>query len=162
MLFRHWGTAVEEPDKFDAIEIALEGEPDEPDGDSVLASGLNGDGCSVGIMSMSEVEIPRAGEIIARRFTHLKRDERGYLGLKLNRKRRFSWKKGVRAGRGFVWTSREAGHGVVKMEDGPVDKSPSSISTEDRGAVVGDSERDFSNELPSTLMASLVSLACPW
>ena len=39
-----------------------------------------------------------------------------------------------------------------------MDESPSSISTGDSGAIVGDSERDFSNDFPSTLMVSLVSL----
>ena len=103
------GTAVEEPDEFDAIEIALEDEPDELDEDRALVLGLKGDDCPVRIMSMSEVGFSRAGEIIVRRFTHLKREERGYLGLKPNRKRRLSRKRGVQVERGFVLTSREVG-----------------------------------------------------
>ena len=41
------GAALDDPDEFDAIEIALEDEPDEPDEDSALVLGLKGDGCPV-------------------------------------------------------------------------------------------------------------------
>ena len=41
------GAAFDDPDEFDAIEIALEDEPDEPDEDSALVLGLKGDGCPV-------------------------------------------------------------------------------------------------------------------
>jgi hypothetical protein len=37
------GTAVDDPDESDAMEIALEDEPDELDEDSALALGLKGD-----------------------------------------------------------------------------------------------------------------------
>jgi len=41
------GGAVDDPDELDAIEIALEDEPDEPDEDSTLLFGLKGDDCPV-------------------------------------------------------------------------------------------------------------------
>lgn len=37
-----------------------------------------------------------------------------------------------------------------------MDESPSSISTGDKGTIIGDSGRDFSNGFPSTLIVSLV------
>ena len=37
------GAEVDDPDELDAIEIALEDEPDEPDEDSTLVFGLKGD-----------------------------------------------------------------------------------------------------------------------
>jgi hypothetical protein len=39
------GPAVDEPDELDAMEIALEDEPDEFDEDSALVFGLKGGGC---------------------------------------------------------------------------------------------------------------------
>ena len=41
------GAAFDDPDEFDAMEMALEDEPDEPDEDSALVLGLKGDGCPV-------------------------------------------------------------------------------------------------------------------
>ena len=41
------GTAVDDPDELDAMEIALEDEPDEPDEESALLFGLKGDDCPV-------------------------------------------------------------------------------------------------------------------
>lgn len=41
------GTAVDEPDELDAMEIALEDELDELDEDSVLPLGLKGHDCPV-------------------------------------------------------------------------------------------------------------------
>lgn len=41
------GTAVDEPDELDAMEIALEDELDELDEDSELLVGLKGDDCPV-------------------------------------------------------------------------------------------------------------------
>ena len=41
------GAAVDDPDELDAIEIALEDEPDELDEDSALVFGLKGDDCPV-------------------------------------------------------------------------------------------------------------------
>jgi len=41
------------------------------------------------------------------------------------------------------------------MEEEPVDESPSSTSTGDKGTIMGDSERDFPNDFSSTLMVSL-------
>lgn len=41
------GAAVDDPDELDAIEIALEDEPDEPDEESALVFGLKGDDCPV-------------------------------------------------------------------------------------------------------------------
>ena len=45
--------------------------------------------------------------------------------------------------------------GLFKMEEDPVDESPSSISTGDKGTIMGDSERDFPNCFSSTLIVSL-------
>ena len=48
--------------------------------------------------------------------------------------------------------------GLFRMEEDPVDESPSSISTGDRGTMVGESGRDFSNGFSSTLIVPFVSL----
>jgi len=42
--------------------------------------------------------------------------------------------------------------GLFKMEEDPVDESPSSISTGDKGTIMGDSESDFPNCFSSTLI----------
>jgi len=60
------GTAVDDPDEFDAMEMALDDEPDEPDEDNALVFGLKGDGCPVdredgGVVSISEVSIFAGG-----------------------------------------------------------------------------------------------------
>jgi hypothetical protein len=39
------GAAADEPDELEAMEIALEDEPDEPDEDSVVLLGLKGVDC---------------------------------------------------------------------------------------------------------------------
>ena len=44
------------------------------------------------------------------------------------------------------------------MEEEPVDESPSSMSTGDRGTIMGESGRGFPNDFSSTLMASFVPL----
>ena len=44
---------------------------------------------------------------------------------------------------------------LFEMGEDPVDESPSSISTGDKGTIMGDSERDFHNVFWSTLMVSL-------
>jgi len=41
------------------------------------------------------------------------------------------------------------------MKEDPVDESPSSISTGDKGNIMGDSRRDFRNGFSSTLIVSL-------
>jgi len=52
------GTAVDDPDEFDVMEIALEDEPDELAEDSVLVFGLKGGDCPVnlrGVVSVLEM-----------------------------------------------------------------------------------------------------------
>ena len=44
---------------------------------------------------------------------------------------------------------------LFEMGEDPVDESPSSISTGDKGTMMGDSERDFPKVFSSTLMVSL-------
>ena len=88
------GTAAEEPDEFDVIEIALEDAPDELSEDSALVLGLKGDDRPVSILSTSAVGFSQVGKTIARQFTHLKREEHGYLRLKPNRKHGLSQKRG--------------------------------------------------------------------
>ena len=46
---------------------------------------------------------------------------------------------------------------LFKMEEDPVNESPSSISTGDNGTIVGESGRDFSSGFSSTLIVPFVS-----
>ena len=48
---------------------------------------------------------------------------------------------------------------LFKMGEDAVDESPSSISTGDKGTIVGDSEGEFPNAFSSTLMVSSESIA---
>ena len=60
------GPAVDEPEELDAMEMALEEEPDELDEDSPPVFGLKGGGCPTDrngdVVSTSEVGFSRAGE----------------------------------------------------------------------------------------------------
>lgn len=47
--------------------------------------------------------------------------------------------------------------GLFRMGEEPVDESPSSMSTGDKGIIMGESGRVFSNDRSSTLMVSFVS-----
>ena len=73
------GAAFDDPDEFDAMEIALEDEPDEPDEDSALELGLNGDGCPVNrgrrCREHAGSDTPRDGWIAVKRLlTQCERD----------------------------------------------------------------------------------------
>ena len=50
------------------------------------------------------------------------------------------------------------GAGLFRIEEDPVDESPSSMSTGDKGTMVGESGRAFSDGFSSTLIVPFVSL----
>jgi len=107
---------VDDPDEFDAMEIALEDEPDEFDEDSALVFGLKGDGCPVnrrrGCYEYFGSGIFRGRVNRREQITYPKREECEYPLLKLSPKRRLSRRREVRVKRDFAWTSRE-----VKIQD---------------------------------------------
>jgi len=107
------GTAVDEPDELDAMEIALEDEPDEPDEDNALEWGLKGDDWPANrgrrCCEYVESDFSRAGGLCGEAITHPKREEYGCPLLKLGPKRRPSQKREVRVKRGSACTSEEEG-----------------------------------------------------
>ena len=55
----------------------------------------------------------------------------------------------------MAWFLLDTVGGGDKMEGGPVDESPSSLSIGDKGTIMGVSKRDFPNCFSSTSMVSV-------
>ena len=93
------GVAVGDPDELDAIEIALDDDPDELDEDSTLVFGLKGDDCPLNRERRGREHVGSglfmAGEIVIKRFTHPKQRECECPSLEPDPKRRPSPRRAV-------------------------------------------------------------------
>ena len=94
---------------------------------------------------MSEVVFSWAGEIVVKRFTHPKQGECPCLLLKPDPKRKPSPGGEVRVERDFCLDIAGGEKTILlfRMEENPVDESPSSVPTGDKDTIVDESGGHF-------------------